>query len=77
MFKSGDISKGIKNFKISIGSKQPDSRSKISNAIARLDLTPDEKVRITNELCISANKYETAIKLIGQLRADKIRHVLD
>ena len=77
MFKSGDISKGIKNFKISIGSKQPDARSKISNAIARLGLSPDEKLRIINQIAVAENKYETAVKLLGQLTADKIKYCLD
>lgn len=77
MFKSGDISKGIKKLNINIGSRESTQRDRISNAVSRLGLSPDEKLRIINQIAVAENKYETAVKLLGQLTADKIKYCLD
>ncbi len=76
MLRSNKISQAIKGIKISSGGKIPTTRDKISNAVSRLDLVPDEKLKVINELCVAANKYDKACELLGVMRADKIRYAL-
>jgi len=76
MLRSNKIAKAIQGIKISSGSKLPTERDKISNAISRLDLSPDEKLKATNEIISASNRYDKACELLGVMRADKIKYAL-
>jgi hypothetical protein len=45
----------------------------LANAIASLNIPPDEKIRITNILMSSENKMEDSIRLLGEVATDKIK----
>jgi len=76
MLKSNKIAQAINSIKISSGNKINTDRDRISNAISRLDLTPDQKLQFTNEIESASNKYDKACELLGVARADKIRYAL-
>jgi len=58
------------------GHKPVSDRTRISKAVAMLNLEPDKAVEVTNELMSVKDRYAKAAELLGQLRADKIRHSL-
>ena len=76
MLRSNKLAKAIQGIKISSGSKITTERDKISNAVSRLDLSPDEKLKFTNEIAAASNRYDKACELLGVMRADKIRYAL-
>lgn len=74
-FTSRGIRAGIEKFKMRSGRELGD-RDKLGAAIARLGLEPDVAINATNEIHVAKDKYKCAVRLLGVMRADKIRHVL-
>lgn len=71
-FKSRSITEAIKGFRFD-NYKPKTQRDRLAGAIASLGLSPDEKIRITNLLVSSENKYEDSIKLLGEMATEKIK----
>lgn len=76
MLRSNKIAQAVQGIKISSGGKVQTDREKISNAVSRLDLSPDEKLKFTNDIFSAENRYDKACELLGVMRADKIRYAL-
>lgn len=72
-FRSGSFKKAIERMKYD-SYKPKDERGKIGIAVARLGLSADEAVRVTNELFAATDRYAKAVELLGHMRAEKIRN---